>query len=528
MNGSSDMQASPDALPAYCQKCGTAFEEGREFCTKCGMPRKVIAPTKKKGRGFAVTSFILGIFLILVSFVMMMASLEWKPRYIYSASPVSIFLSPTILFLALSAVFGLISFLRHRRKLALTGLALSAISVIFTIVSIISVASAKSDYKRQIAAGSTSYGTTGNNNIAGDGGQQVFVEETVEEQEAPIPENGPEDFEYSLINHSSEIMITGYRGDSVTVGIPETIEGKKVTGIGSEAFDHKDLEKIAIPPTVVEIGEHAFGWNHLTSVIIPDSVRKIDEWAFIGNQLEKVTLPAGLEELSIGVFANNNLNSIVIPDSVRKIAGSAFHGNYIREVNIPEGVTSIGERAFGNYAYNSPDSVIIPSSVKTIGDYAFESNKLTRLVLPEGITGLGINTFGIFTGYYKAAGMRGGEYTRQEHRFYLDGEPLPGQVILLTDRENHGVYITSINGSKPDQYGTDGYYYLDPGTYKVEAGYTQTSYGLDFQSTKTYTEDTVIFKQDFQAMIYRITAKTGTGSEGQDILIFNIGPAANY
>jgi len=78
------------------------------------------------------------------------------------------------------------------------------------------------------------------------------------------------------------ITITGYTGKDKNVVIPSTIEGIKVTEIGTRAFlENKDIISVSIPDSVINIGAGAFsGCESLISITIPDSVTRIDYGAF--------------------------------------------------------------------------------------------------------------------------------------------------------------------------------------------------------------------------------------------------------
>ena len=456
------------------------------------VPADNIMKTKKKGGGFAISSLILGIFAILGSFTMIMASVDWSPGNIFLPNPVYENTPAIMVFLIPGAVFGWISFSKHKRKLAFTGLILSALSIILTIASVITVTLAEQNYKRQIISGINDisiFDTTNENTIMP--GQTPETQKAAE-PEIPIPDNDPQDFEYEFINGSSEIMITGYKGSSKIIGIPETIEGKKVTVIDDYAFYGNSIEKCKFP----------------------DSLIKINYEAFSGNMLENISLPAGLLEIGEFAFINNHISELIIPEGVTIIGDQAFKNNHLKRVVIPPGVKEIGSNAFENqslesinFTRNTPLPIIRP--------------KLASITIPANIAKTGTNAFGIYTGYYNVNGKQGGEYTRTGNNFFFNGEQLPGMAILLTESAGNGVYLISINGQDPDRYGTDGYYFLPPGTYSVEASYSKT----DSLLYRTYIEGTFTLERYLEAAkIYYIDAENGTGSEGQDIFVFSIEP----
>jgi hypothetical protein len=123
------------------------------------------------------------------------------------------------------------------------------------------------------------------------------------------------------------IADTEYEG---ALYIPEYIDGKPVTEIGSYAFANCDkLTEVYIPDTVKVIGNHAFENCH---------------------SLNKVVLGNGVETINYKAFyCCDALESIEIPDSVTYIDASAFEYCYaLKNVYMGENVTYIGDYAFAS------------------------------------------------------------------------------------------------------------------------------------------------------------------------------------
>ena len=122
-------------------------------------------------------------------------------------------------------------------------------------------------------------------------------------------ERTDQDYQYQIVGEggAETIEITGYLGNDTILEIPESIDGKKVTVIGKEAFSGcSGLKSISIPDSVTAIGERAFyRCRALRSISIPDGVTAIGEWAF---------------------YRCYTLKSISIPDSVTEIGENAFGG----------------------------------------------------------------------------------------------------------------------------------------------------------------------------------------------------------
>jgi hypothetical protein len=137
-----------------------------------------------------------------------------------------------------------------------------------------------------------------------------------------------EGFQYwnTNTNDKPSISIQGYKGTDKHLVIPETINGKPVTEIGSFAFENMGLESVTIPSSVREIGYGAFRGNNLTSVVIPSGVRKISYRAFENNKLTSVTIPSSVLSISEGAFKGNNLSlpNVTIPEHLEPLMGEIF------------------------------------------------------------------------------------------------------------------------------------------------------------------------------------------------------------
>ena len=73
------------------------------------------------------------------------------------------------------------------------------------------------------------------------------------------------------------VEITGYSGEDTVLVIPDEIDGKRVTSIGSYAFFVcSGLTEITIPEGVTSIGDFAFAgcWG-LTKITLPEGVTSI-------------------------------------------------------------------------------------------------------------------------------------------------------------------------------------------------------------------------------------------------------------
>lgn len=233
-------------------------------------------------------------------------------------------------------------------------------------------------------------------------------------------------WEYIIVD--GNITITKYVGNETNITVPATIDGKKVTEIGDEAFRfNKTVESVILPEGIVTIGERAFSdCAKLTHVEIPDSVTTIKKSAFsVCYELAEVNIPKGLTVIEDSMFhACISLKNITIPDSVTTIKDAAFYGcRKLKSITIPKNITKIDcsfelcvglssiNVASDNKVFSSKDGVlynktqstlifyppakesdnfIVPNSVKIIRENAFAySSKLKEVIISDNVTSIG-------------------------------------------------------------------------------------------------------------------------------------------
>lgn len=204
------------------------------------------------------------------------------------------------------------------------------------------------------------------------------------------------DFLYEA-NRSGEVTITGYKGNDVEVVIPEIIDGKNVTRIGSRAFAScGSLTGVKMPTSITNIGLGAFqSCKNLTKIEIPASVTTIESYAFSGcSSLTRIEIPAGVKSIEDYCFAIcSNLENIKIPDSITSIGEGAFEWcSKLESIKIPMGATSIGKMAF--WECSRLECVEGLTSITSIGDEAFYScSRLENIEIPMGVTSIGASAF---------------------------------------------------------------------------------------------------------------------------------------
>ncbi|MDE6752028.1 MAG: leucine-rich repeat protein, partial [Eubacterium sp.] len=207
-------------------------------------------------------------------------------------------------------------------------------------------------------------------------------------------------YTYSL-NNKNEATITGYKGNSSYLNIPEEIDGYTVIGIGASVFkNHKELSGVNIPDTVISIGNYAFQNTGLTCLELPANLTTLGSYVLSGNTgVKEIIIPKTLKNASFamttgypGPFGNSGIEKATFENGMTKIPGAIFSGSEkLREVNIPNTVTSIECNSVSGAFMGciSLTQISIPNSVTEIGNYAFENSGLTSLKLPSNLTTLG-------------------------------------------------------------------------------------------------------------------------------------------
>ncbi len=255
------------------------------------------------------------------------------------------------------------------------------------------------------------------------------------------------------VEANNEVTITGIINiESVSLDIPNEINGRKVTKIAKNAFANRIyLETVYIPKNVKEIDPTAFINSYKlasinvdstntaytsvngilftkdmtelvcyptkagTSYTVPSSVKKIGNYAFYYTRnmgISAITLNEGLVEIGDYAFTyNETIQSLTFPSTLKKIGKGAFMGSVssseddsyispqgiITNAGFNEGLEEIGEMAFANQYFKN--TFTLPTTVKVLGDYAFANcNAIEKVVFPRALEVFGRNVFAGATG----------------------------------------------------------------------------------------------------------------------------------
>ncbi len=178
--------------------------------------------------------------------------------------------------------------------------------------------------------------------------------------------NPASDFKYKQ-NKDGGITISGYIGTDTEVVIPEKIDDKAVTQIGSYAF--ANANGLAV-----------------TSVMMPDTITLIDSQAFWKcTALTTVRLSQKLEKISGCAFEKcENLSDIYLPDSLTQIGVNAFiYCTSLKHINIPAG--SLNEYSWESFCYSGLESIEFAEGLEMIPESAFLGTKIKELVMPKSV-----------------------------------------------------------------------------------------------------------------------------------------------
>lgn len=194
-------------------------------------------------------------------------------------------------------------------------------------------------------------------------------------QSAKIPEPklaDAKDIDYELTSDAKGILITKYKGASVSVIVPSEIEGFPVTEMSTYTFD--DYKET------------------LVNVVFPDSLKELPEYMFSGmygssrgsnSSLKTVTLPADITKIPVNFFMGSSIESIVIPSKVTKIDRGAFSEcTALESIRLPGSVKIIEMSAFRNCT--GLKSINLPNDIKLYEISFSGCSSLSEIIIPEG------------------------------------------------------------------------------------------------------------------------------------------------
>ena len=194
----------------------------------------------------------------------------------------------------------------------------------------------------------------------------------------------------------SGATVTGSGGNLTDVVIPDTLGGKPVVAIGSNAFNGRNaMTSVTIPDSVVSLGASAFrDCSSLTQITLPAGITALPNSVFQGDRkLEQVNLQGALTAIGNDAFNDCYVLAFDIPATVTQIGDYAFrYCRALTQATIPSGVTALAKGIFTHC--ENLQSVQLPQGLQSIGQAAFDyCVALTGIDLPTGLTSLGTQVF---------------------------------------------------------------------------------------------------------------------------------------
>ncbi len=215
------------------------------------------------------------------------------------------------------------------------------------------------------------------------------VSETVEmnQQQQAMTVATSTEYEYTVESSTKKITITKYVGTESKVTIPSAIDGYKVTGIGSYAFENcESLTEIEIASSVKTIGYGAFqGCENLKSVTLNDGVETIGEYAFQNcKNLPNITITNNVENInSYAFYGCESLTEIEIPSNVEYLGNAAFENcEKLAKITLHSGLKTMGRRFLSG---TQVTEIVIPKTIENMNDALSNAEKLTKVTFASGI-----------------------------------------------------------------------------------------------------------------------------------------------
>lgn len=194
-----------------------------------------------------------------------------------------------------------------------------------------------------------------------------------------------ENEQYTYELYESYVKIIEYRAEETEITIPDEIDGRPVTVIGSLCFFETPVVSVTIPSSVKTIEASAFYYaDALKSITIPDTVERIQMRAFGWcNSLESIVLGSGIAEIPDYCFNHcSALTSVEIPSNVNTIGLRAFsYCEKLSEQVIPATVETVGERAF--VSCTALDFITFENPSVTLGASMFDETENVVIIAAE-------------------------------------------------------------------------------------------------------------------------------------------------
>lgn len=210
------------------------------------------------------------------------------------------------------------------------------------------------------------------------------------ENSAPVTVDG---LEFSLSGDAATLVHCDPSLPQVRV--PETVDGRNVTVVGTQAFRGcRQLREVELPPNMEVVEAGAFeGCTALERVFLPYRLKTIEARAFADcPQLQEVPHFVWTGPKSDGRLLRNHVETS-LPVTVRGIGEAAFAGcRSLTHMAVPHRVKVLPEAVFEGCA--ALETAWLHNSLMAIGTRAFaDCQNLTRLCVPASVVEIGTHAF---------------------------------------------------------------------------------------------------------------------------------------
>lgn len=231
------------------------------------------------------------------------------------------------------------------------------------------------------------------------------------------------------------LMIKNYEGWGDHLVVPDTLDGRKVSGCGKESFYHKQINDIVLGSDVVELKERAFYKAQMESAELPANLQIIGKESFRScENLSIMNMPKYVGKVGESAFYRTpwlslqqvQENGLCIVGNVL-VSGSGAVGDLV----IPSGVSCISDGAF---EYNEGiSSVVIPDSVTAVPKYSFYNcTSLSAITVPDSVNSFGRGAFWKTPWLSERQDLAQGGLVVINH-ILIDGEKAEGNVTIGDD-----------------------------------------------------------------------------------------------
>ncbi|MDE6075430.1 MAG: leucine-rich repeat domain-containing protein, partial [Clostridia bacterium] len=128
-------------------------------------------------------------------------------------------------------------------------------------------------------------------------------------------------YEYAYLRDeydADDNYVPAYSGEGEIVTVPDTVNGKAVTSVGSWAFGATGVKEVTLPNTVSVLPDRIFDGCTLLEKVNFSVVTAVGDSAFLNcESLASISFESGLTSIGYRAFGScTSLSTITLPDTV--------------------------------------------------------------------------------------------------------------------------------------------------------------------------------------------------------------------